>query len=78
MLPLLGPPRWYRGKESVYQCRRAGDESLIPGSGRFPGVGNSNPLQDSCLGNPMDGPGISWWATVYGPGGLQSMRSQSV
>ena len=29
------------------------DADLIPGSGRSPGGGNSNPLQDSCLGNPM-------------------------
>ena len=32
----------------------AGDVGLIPGLGRFPGEGNSNPLQYSCLGNPMD------------------------
>ena len=31
-----------------------GNEDSIPGTGRFPGVGNSNPLQYSCLGNPMD------------------------
>ena len=31
-----------------------GDVSLIPGSERSPGVGNGNPLQYSCLGNPMD------------------------
>ena len=37
---------------------------LIPGSGRSPGEGNGNPLQDSCLGNPMDGG--AWWATVHG------------
>ena len=30
-----------------------GDEGLIPGSGRSPGEGNGNPLQYSCLGNPM-------------------------
>ena len=42
----------------------AGDSGLIPGLGRFPGVGNSNPLQYSCLGNPMDRG--SWWATVHG------------
>ena len=30
----------------------AGDS--IPGSGRYPGEGNDNPLQDFCLGNPMD------------------------
>ena len=31
-----------------------GDMGSIPGSGRSPGVGNGNPLQDSCLGNFMD------------------------
>ena len=39
------------GKASVYNV---GDLGLIPGSGRFPGEGNSNPLQYSCLENPMD------------------------
>jgi len=32
-----------------------GDRGLIPGSGRSPGKGNGNPLQYSCLENPMDG-----------------------
>ena len=32
----------------------AGDAGLIPGLGRSPGVGNGNPLQYSCLENPMD------------------------
>ena len=32
----------------------AGDMGLIPGSGRSPGEGNGNPLQYSCLVNPMD------------------------
>ena len=40
------------GKASV--CN-AGDMGSIPGSGRIPGEGNDNPLQDSCLENPMDG-----------------------
>ena len=39
-------------KASVYN---AGDLGSIPGSGRFPGEGNGNPLQYSCLENPMDG-----------------------
>ena len=33
----------------------AGDVALIPGLGRFPGEGNGNPLQYSCLENPTDG-----------------------
>ena len=41
-----------------------GDSGLIPGSGRFPGEGNGNPLQYCCLGNPMDREAC--WATVYG------------
>ena len=32
----------------------AGHEGLIPGLGRFPGIENGNPLQYSCLENPMD------------------------
>ena len=41
----------------------AGDTGSIPGLGRFTG-GNGNPLQYSCLGNPMDR--RPWWATVHG------------
>ena len=44
--------------------RDAGDVGLIPGSGRFTGGGNGNPLQYACLGNPMDGG--DWWVTVHG------------
>ena len=42
----------------------AGDSGLIPGSGRSPGKRNGNPLQYSCLENPMDRG--TWWATVHG------------
>ena len=48
------------GKESA--CN-AGDLSSIPGLGRSPGEGNCNPLQYSCLENPMDRG--TWWATVH-------------
>ena len=41
-----------------------GDLGLIPGWGRFPGEGNGNPLQYSCLENPKDGE--AWWPTVHG------------
>ena len=40
-----------------------GDPGLIPESGRSPGGGNGNPLQYSCLGNPLDGG--TWQATVH-------------
>ena len=43
---------------------KAGDLGLISGLGRSPGSGNGNPLQYSCLGNPMDRG--SWQATVHG------------
>ena len=41
----------------------AGDLDLIPGLGRSPGEGNGNPLQYSCLENPMDRG--AWQATVH-------------
>ena len=40
-----------------------GDAGLIPGLGRSPGGGHGNPLQYSCLGNPMDRE--AWRATVH-------------
>ena len=42
----------------------ARDIGSIPELRRSPGVGNGNPLQYSCLGNPMDGG--AWWATAHG------------
>ena len=39
------------------------DMGSIPGSGKSPGGGNDNPLQYSCLGNPMDRG--AWWGTVH-------------
>ena len=41
----------------------AGDSGLIPQSGRSPGEGNGNPLQYSCLENPVDRG--AWWASVH-------------
>ena len=40
------------------------DAGLIPELGRLPGQGNGNPLQYSCLENPMERG--AWWATVHG------------
>ena len=56
-----GFPGGSDGKEPTHN---AGDLDSIPGSGSSPGEGNSNPLQYSCLENPM-GRG-AWWATVHG------------
>ena len=50
--------------EVVNPCINLGDPSLIPGLGRSPGGGNDNPLQYSCLENPMDRG--SWCGTVHG------------
>ena len=57
----MGLPWWLTGKESM---SIAGDMGSTPGSGRSPRKINGNPLQYSCLENPMDR-GI-WWAMVYG------------
>ena len=51
----------------IYIFRSHGDlrgMGLIPGLGRSPGGGHGNPLQCSCLENPMDRG--AWWATVHG------------
>ena len=58
---MMGFPQSSVSKESA--CN-AGDPGLIPGSGRSPGEGNGNPLQYSCLENPMDR--VAWKATVHG------------
>ena len=57
----LGFPGGSDGKEFTYD---AGDLGLIPGLGRSPGEGNGNPLQYSCLENPLDRG--SWRAKVHG------------
>ena len=52
------------GSEVKAAASNVRDPGSIPGSGRSPGEGNGNPLQYSCLENPMDGE--AWWATVHG------------
>ena len=52
------------GSDGYKSACNAGDAVLIPGSGRYPGVGNGNPLQYSCLENPMDRG--AWQAIVDG------------
>ena len=57
-----GFPGVASGKEPACQCRRQKRLMFIPGLGRFPGGGRGNPLQYSCLENPMDRG--AWQATV--------------
>ena len=52
------------GSEAKVSSWNAGEPGSIPESGRSPGEGNDNPLQYSCLENPMEGG--AWWATVHG------------
>ena len=52
------------GSDSKESTCNAGDKGSIPGLGRSPEEGNSNPLQYSCLENPMDRG--AWGATVHG------------
>ena len=57
-----GLPRWLRGQEPTCNAGDTGDPVSIPGLGRSPRGGNGNPLQYSCLENPMDRE--AWRATV--------------
>ena len=52
--PVVGLPQWFSGKESACNAGVAGNAGSIPGLGRYPGGGHGNPLQYSCLENPMD------------------------
>ena len=58
---VLGFPGGSDGKESACNVEDLGS---VPGLRRSPGVGNGNPLQYSCLGNPMDRG--AWLTTVHG------------
>ena len=49
------------------------DAGSMPGLGRSPGGGHGNPLQYSCLENPMDRG--AWWATVHGVAKSQTQLS---
>ena len=49
-----GLPQRLNGKESTFNAGATGDVGSVPGLGRSPGEGNGNPLQYSCLENPID------------------------
>ena len=63
-MSFYGLPRWLSNKESVWSAGDAGHLGSIPGSGRSPGEGPGDPLQYSCLENPMDRG--AWQTTVHG------------
>ena len=66
----LGNPRQHIKKQRhyfVHKCNKV-DLGSIPGSGISPGEGNGNPLQYSCLENPMDG--RAWWCLQCGRPGF--------
>ena len=63
----------YGGSEVKASAWNAGDQGSIPGLGRSPGEGNGNPLQYSCLENPMEGG--AWQATVHGVAKSQTRLS---
>jgi len=69
----MGLPDGSAGKESTCNAGDTGDLGSIPGLGRSPEGGNSNPLQHSCLENPMDRG--AWWATVHGLSKSQTQLS---
>ena len=63
----MSSPYWFSGsggREPACQCRRHRVAGSVPGSGRALGEGHDNPLQYSCLENPMDRE--AWRATVHG------------
>ena len=68
---MLEIPNGSDGKETA--CN-AGDPSLIPGSGRYPGEGNGNSLQYSCLENSMDRGTWGGRREVQGGGGVAAIH----
>ena len=69
----IGLPWWLSGKESACNAGATGDVGSIPGLGRSPGGGNGNPLQYSCLENPMNRG--AWQATVHRVTGLDTTEA---
>ena len=63
------------GSDGKASACNSGDLGSIPGSGSSPGEGNGNPLQYSCLENPMDRG--AWWAAVRGVAKSRTQLSNS-
>ena len=67
-------PKWLSDKESPLNAGNAGDLSSIPGLRRSPGGGNDNPLQYSCLENPIARG--AWRAAVHGVAKSQTQQTE--
>ena len=61
------------GSDGTESACNAGGSCSIPGSGRYPGGGNGNPIQYFCLGNHIDRG--AWWATVHVVANIQTRLS---
>ena len=72
---LKGCPGGPTCKDPICQCRRHKRHGSIPGSGRSPGKGHGNPLQYSCLENPMDRG--AWGATGVTKGHEESDTTEA-
>jgi len=71
---LPGLSQWLSGKESACQCRKlAGDTGSTPGLGKYPGEGNGNTLQSSCLGSCLNRG--AWWVIVHGVANSWSLNN---
>ena len=72
---VLGLSKWCSGRESAHSAGDIGELGSILELERFPGVGNGNPFQYSCLENSMDRG--AWWATVHGVAKSQKQLSDT-
>ena len=72
--PFKGLPGGAGGKDPACEAGGGRDVGSIAGSGRCPGGGHGNPLQSSCLQNPIDRG--AWWATVRGVAQSQTRLKQ--
>ena len=72
---LPGAPQCFRGEEAACSAGEAEDPGSVPGSGRCPGGGHGNPLQHSCLENPLDRGARR--ATVHGVTGTDTTEANT-
>ena len=72
---LFGASHWLVVKNLPVSAGDVRDSGLIPGLGRSSGGGHGNPVQYSCLENPMDRG--AWWVSVHGVGHIESDTTEA-